>query len=290
MKYSIAPLPRWEELDGDDRINVARHHRVSVSDDEVLLLPHGRPGWIRLPAALYPMLDALDGTSVAAFTDWPGFPDAAGTLRALYDAGLVFIGGRTGVRAMPAQRGDSAEPPTALLLKLTGACDIACDYCYDYDSGRWPGRMTSEVARRLITECLVPGRRLTLMFHGGEPMLRFGQVRELVDFARTRAAEAGASVHFTIQTNGRHFSEPVIEFLRRHAFTVGVSLDGPQDINDRHRVDHRGRGTFARIRDAQATGRRRTASGGRSPTSSVRGWAPCSTGTPIPPTSPTWCS
>ncbi|MFD3410080.1 radical SAM protein [Streptomyces cyaneofuscatus] len=247
MKYSIAPLPRWEELDGDDRISLARHYRVPVADDEVLLLPHGRPGWIRLPAALYPMLDALDGTSVAAFTDRPGFPDAAGTLWALYDAGPVFIGGRTGVRAMPAQRGDVAEPPTALLLKLTGACDIACDYCYDYDSGRWPGRMTSEVAHRLITECLVPGRRLTLMFHGGEPMLRFGQVRELVDFARTRAAEAGASVHFTIQTNGRHFSEPVVEFLRRHAFTVGVSLDGPQDINDRHRVDHRGRGTFARI-------------------------------------------
>ncbi|WP_328940731.1 radical SAM protein [Streptomyces sp. NBC_00250] len=259
MKYSIAPLPRWKDLDGGEPIRVARHYRIPVADDELLLLPHGRPGWLRLPAALYPMLDALDGTSVADFTAWPGFPDAAGTVRALYDAGLVFVGGRTGVRAVPAPRGDGdgdgsrgggsggAEPPTALLLKLTGACDIACDYCYDFDSGRWPGRMTSEVARRLITECLVPGRRLTLMFHGGEPMLRFGQIRELVEFAELRATEVGASVHFTVQTNGRHFTEDVVAFLRRYAFTVGVSLDGPQDINDRHRVDHRGRGTFARI-------------------------------------------
>ncbi|MFF8835692.1 radical SAM protein [Streptomyces sp. NPDC015130] len=273
MKYSIAPLPRWEDLDGGEPIRVARHYRIPVGDDELLLLPHGRPGWLRLPAALYPLLDSLDGTSVAAFTAWPGFPDAVGTLRALYEAGLVFVGGRTGVRAVPAPRATTpatatapatapdgavapggahaeavgTEPPTALLLKLTGACDIACDYCYDYDSERWPGRMPAEVARRLITECLVPGRALTLMFHGGEPLLRFGQIRELVEFAELRAAEVGATVHFTVQTNGRHFTDDVVAFLRRHAFAVGVSLDGPQDINDRHRVDHRGRGTFARI-------------------------------------------
>ncbi|MFD5552717.1 radical SAM protein [Streptomyces sp. NPDC127068] len=254
MRYSIAPLPRWEDVDGGDRVRVARHYRVPVPEDDVLLLPHGRPGWLRLPASVYPLLDALDGTTVAAFTAWPGFPDAADTVRALYDAGLLFIGGRTGLRAVPTQRGAGPgdEPPTALLLKLTGACDIACDYCYDYDSGRWPGRMSSELARRLITECLLPGRRLTLMFHGGEPMLRFAQIRELVAFARARADEVGASVAFTLQTNGRHFDESAVDFLRSHDFTVGVSLDGPEEINDRHRVDRRGNGTFGRIAETFA--------------------------------------
>jgi uncharacterized protein len=251
MKYSVAPLPDWAELDGTDRLQVARHYRIPVGGTDVLLVPHGRPGWLRFPASVDALLDALDGTDVASLMAWSGFADVADTVRALYDGGLLFIGGRTGLRAVPVTSdATAAEPPTALLLKLTGACDMACSYCYDYDAQRWPGRMSSEIARQLITECLQPGRRLTLMFHGGEPMLRFAQIRELVDFANSRAAAVGASVHFTIQTNGMHFSPPVVEFLRTHRFSVGVSLDGPREVHDRHRVDHSGHGTFERIAES----------------------------------------
>ncbi|MFE6051813.1 radical SAM protein [Kitasatospora sp. NPDC056446] len=248
MKYSIAPLPDWAEVDGDDLVQVARHHRIPTGDGDILIVPDGRPGWLRCPASVDALLDALDGTDVADLTAWSGFADVADTVRALYDNGLLFIGGRTGLRAVPMPRdGDPSEPPTALLLKLTGACDMACNYCYDYDAQRWPGRMDSGLARRLIKECLRPGRRLMLMFHGGEPLLRFAQIRELVDFADRAAADVGATVSFTIQTNGLHFTEPVVDFLRTHRFSVGVSLDGPREIHDRDRVDHGGRGTFDRI-------------------------------------------
>ncbi|WP_042433370.1 radical SAM protein [Streptacidiphilus anmyonensis] len=248
MKFSVAPLPDWAEVDGDDLIQVARHHRIPAGGNDVLIVPDGRPGWMRCPGSIDVLLDALDGTDVADLTTWSGFAEIADTVRALYDNGLLFIGGRTGLRSVPTpRRADAQEPPTALLLKLTGACDMACSYCYDYDAQRWPGRMDSDVARRLIKECLQPGRRLMLMFHGGEPLLRFAQIRELVDFSNRTAAEVGASVDFTIQTNGLHFSEPVVDFLRTHRFSVGVSLDGPREIHDRDRVDHGGRGTFDRI-------------------------------------------
>ncbi|MFF3734283.1 radical SAM protein [Streptomyces sp. NPDC002476] len=248
MKYTVTPLPGWEHLSADDEIQVARHYRVPVAGGDVLLLPHGRPGWLRLPLPGCALLDALHGTNIAALTAWPDFAAAADTVRALYDAGLLFIGGRTGLRGVPSQRdGESSEPPTALLLKLTGSCDMACDYCYDYDERRWPGRMSSELARQLIRECLQPGHRLMLMFHGGEPMLRFRQIRDLVEFARAQADHVGAAVRFTIQTNGLHLDERTIDFLRTHDFSVGVSLDGPRDVHDRHRVDHGGAGTFDRI-------------------------------------------
>jgi uncharacterized protein len=249
MKYSFAPLPDWDRLDGSLRIQVARHYRVPIEDaDDLLVVPHGRPGWLRFPAAMETLLDALDGAEVGELRAREKFADIAAAVREWYEGGLLFIGGRTGLRA-EATGGDdaAAEPPSALLLKLTGACDMACRYCYDYDARRWPGRMSTETARRLIVECLRPRRRLTLMFHGGEPMLRFAQIRELVDFAGRRAADVGASVHFSVQTNGLHFSDPIVEFLRAHRFSVGVSLDGPAKVHDRNRVDHGGRGTFERI-------------------------------------------
>jgi uncharacterized protein len=250
MKYSVAPLPAWGELDHEDRIKVARHYRIPVDGTDVLVVPHGRPGWLRFPASIDALLTAIDGTDVGSLVTWSGFAEIADTVRALYDGGLLFIGGRTGVRAVQAPWDSAtAEPPRALLLKLTGACDMACSYCYDYDVQRWPGRMSSEIARRLINECLQPGETLTLMFHGGEPMLRFSQICELVDFASIRASEIGATVRFTIQTNGLHFSAPVIDYLRAHRFAVGVSLDGPREIHDRYRIDHRGSGTFERIAD-----------------------------------------
>ncbi|WP_326841052.1 radical SAM protein [Streptomyces sp. NBC_01558] len=248
MKYSVAPLPDWGDVEGDDCIQIARHYRIPVEGTDILIVPDGRPGWLRCPASVDSLLDALDGTNISDITEWSGFADIADTVRALYDNGLLFIGGRTGLRAVPAPRNaDKGDPPTALLLKLTGACDMACTYCYDYDAERWPGRMSAEIARRLIKECLQPGRRLMLMFHGGEPLLRFAQIRELVDYANSTAADIGASVNFTIQTNGLHFSETVVDFLRTHRFSVGVSLDGPREIHDRHRIDHGGKGTFERI-------------------------------------------
>ncbi|GAA1030056.1 hypothetical protein GCM10009557_20750 [Virgisporangium ochraceum] len=248
MRYRVAPLPDWDELDGADRIRVGRHYRVPVDGDDVLVIPHGRPGWLRLPPSVVALLAAIDGLDVAGVRASPDFADVSGTLRALYDGGLLYIGGRTGLRAERAQADPAtSEPPTALLLKLTGACDMACSYCYDYDAQRWPGRMDLDLARCLIVECLRPGRQLTLMFHGGEPMLRFTQMRDLVEFADRTASTVGATVRYTIQTNGLHFTESAVEFLRRHRFAVGVSLDGPAHVHDRNRIDHGGRGTHQRI-------------------------------------------
>ncbi|WP_446210313.1 radical SAM protein [Micromonospora sp. IBSANI012] len=248
MRYTVAPLGDWQGLDRADLIQVARHHRMPAEGTDLLLLPHGRPGWLRVPSSVDALLPLLDGAEVGTLVDWSEFPQVADVVRALYDSGLLFIGGRSGMRAVPAAGdADPAGPPTSLLLKLTGACDMACGYCYDYDERRWPARMSTDLARRLITECLLPGRLLTLMFHGGEPMLRFTQIRELVAFATDRAARTGGSVRFSIQTNGLHLTRDAVEFFRAHRFTVGVSLDGPRPVNDRYRVDHAGRSTFDRI-------------------------------------------
>jgi uncharacterized protein len=87
------------------------------------------------------------------------------------------------------------------------------------------------------------------LFHGGEPLLAFDTIRQLVPFAKTEAANCGRQVTFAVQTNGLHFSPEVLEFLLAEHFAIGISIDGPGEVNDRERVDHRGRGRLADIED-----------------------------------------
>jgi uncharacterized protein len=248
MRYEIAPGLGLDTAPGSDVVALSRYHEVDGVDGGVIVIPHGRPSWLRLSHEALEVARAVDGRTVAELRSLPSFPAIAGLLEKLFDAGLLFVGDRTGIRVVPTSTEPSpAEPPRSLLLKMTGACDMACDYCYDYDRDRWHGRLDMDVARRLIAECLLPKRRLTIMFHGGEPFLQFSKMKQVVEFATEEAARRDATVHFNVQTNGLHFTDEVVDFLKSHPFGVGVSLDGPQELHDRMRVDHRGRGTFDRI-------------------------------------------
>jgi len=138
-----------------------------------------------------------------------------------------------------------------LILKLVGYCDLACRYCYDFHAPTYSRRLSDEVARRAIVDSLDrSGPSLRIIFHGGEPLMAMDQIRSLVPFAQDAARTAGRAVTFTVQTNGRHFSPETVNFLLENEFSIGVSLDGPPAINDRHRVDHAGRGHFAEIETA----------------------------------------
>jgi uncharacterized protein len=138
-----------------------------------------------------------------------------------------------------------------LILKLVGYCDLACRYCYDFHVPTYSRRLSEEVARRAIVDSLDrSGPSLRIIFHGGEPLMAMDQIRSLVPFAQDAARTASRAVTFTVQTNGRHFSPETVDFLLENKFSIGVSLDGPPEINDRHRVDHAGRGHFAEIETA----------------------------------------
>jgi uncharacterized protein len=138
-----------------------------------------------------------------------------------------------------------------LILKLVGYCNLACRYCYDYNQATFRQRMPAAIAEAAIAQALAraPGG-LTILFHGGEPLLEFDLIRRLVAFARREAAQAGRQVVFGIQTNGTQFTSEIVDFLLAEDFAVGVSLDGPEDVNDSLRVDHAGRGQQGRIERA----------------------------------------
>ena len=83
-----------------------------------------------------------------------------------------------------------------------------------------------------------------ISFHGGEPLLR---PPEFFDEAMTLAREIIPDVRFGMQTNGTLLNPEFVDVFLKHGLVGGVSLDGPEAIHDRHRLDHKGQGSFKQV-------------------------------------------
>lgn len=143
-----------------------------------------------------------------------------------------------------------------VLLKVASRCNLDCSYCYVFNMGdegwrRQPKRLGTEVevavVQRIGELLRDQGRPFSIVLHGGEPLL-LGIERLDALFASLREAAPACGLH--VQTNGTLLSDDVLDSCARHGVGVSISLDGPEDVNDAFRVDLRGRGSFAKVRDA----------------------------------------
>jgi uncharacterized protein len=128
--------------------------------------------------------------------------------------------------------------PRAFALELTKGCNLRCGYCYyaardqAYDPKT---RMSREVAYQSVEVLLrdgPPGQPVHVHFFGGEPLLDFPLLRDVTLHGERRAREEGKAITFEVTTNGTRLDPPVIEFLNEHALSVGVSFDGPPEVQD----------------------------------------------------------
>ena len=90
-------------------------------------------------------------------------------------------------------------------------------------------------------------RNLEVDFFGGEPLMNWDVVKQLVEYARSVEKERGKNFRFTLTTNGVLIDDDVINFANREMSNVVLSLDGRKEINDRTRVDYAGNGSYDRI-------------------------------------------
>ena len=145
-----------------------------------------------------------------------------------------------------------ASRPFHLLAKPTGAvCNLDCDYCFYLSKELlYPGsklRMPGDVLEAYIDQLFsahAGAPEVMIAWQGGEPTLMGIEFFErAVEIARERA-RPGQRVLNTIQTNCTLIDEQWASFFKRHEFLVGVSIDGPREIHDAHRVTKGGRGSF----------------------------------------------
>ena len=140
----------------------------------------------------------------------------------------------------------------ALCLHIAHTCNLNCSYCFA-SQGKYSGErgiMSLEVGKRALDFLIEnSGERhnLEVDFFGGEPLMNFDVVKELVAYARSIEKKYNKNFRFTLTTNGMLIDDEVIEFANRECVNVVLSLDGRKEIHDRFRVDYAGRGSFDTI-------------------------------------------
>ncbi len=142
-----------------------------------------------------------------------------------------------------------------VILKTVERCNINCSYCYYFNGGDKsfedrPPTIQAEAIDSTIAFLLQGVRDLDIpnvhvVFHGGEPMMQSKrQFDNMCNKLRAAFKDSGVSLSLAIQTNGTLIDEDWCELLSRHGVGIGISIDGPKHVNDKYRLDHKGRSTY----------------------------------------------
>lgn len=149
---------------------------------------------------------------------------------------------------------------SAALLKVASRCNLNCDYCYVYQHAdtSWRGQpkliadQTVDQFAIRLDEYVGAMRleRFSVIFHGGEPLLYTAEgLARIAEVVRSGVTPT-CGLDFSLQTNGVLLTDEAIRVLAQARIGVSLSLDGPKDVHDRHRLDHAGRSTFDATLDA----------------------------------------
>ena len=140
----------------------------------------------------------------------------------------------------------------ALCLHIAHTCNLNCSYCFA-SQGKYHGdraMMSFEVGKRaldFLVENSGTRHNLEVDFFGGEPLMNFQVVKDLVAYARSIEKEKGKNFRFTLTTNGVLVDDDVIEWANKECSNVVLSLDGRKEVHDRFRVDYAGNGSWEKI-------------------------------------------
>ncbi len=145
-----------------------------------------------------------------------------------------------------------ASPVKAMCLLVAMDCNLRCEYCFastgDYSMGRKVMSFdTGKKALDFLLENSGNRENLEVDFFGGEPLMNWDVVKQLVEYGRSREAEYGKKFRFTITTNGMLLDEEKMDFINKEMSNVVMSIDGRKDVNDRMRKRVDGTGCYDRI-------------------------------------------
>lgn len=138
-----------------------------------------------------------------------------------------------------------AGPPHSFVIRLTGHCNLACDYCYDKHNGSAGDhlkRTTARVIARRIVES--PCEEPLVCLFGGEPLLNWPAGEFLIEEISRQAGPAGKRPFFHLTTNATLVTPRIAAFIADHAVTVQVSVDGLRESHDSHRRGRDGGGSY----------------------------------------------
>lgn len=162
------------------------------------------------------------------------------------------------IRSEASEREPAENPPAdfplqSLVLNLTNQCNLSCQYCYEFGADKVatpegkPKFMDFETAKAsvdFLLEQSAGSRGVHITFFGGETLMNFPLLRQVVTYANERCREEGRYVNYSLTTNATLLTPAIIDFLSENRIGVTVSMDGPKEMHDQLRVFGNGRGSY----------------------------------------------
>lgn len=169
-------------------------------------------------------------------------------LRELYDDKILFSEDDYEKYALSSV----ASPVKSMCLHIAHDCNLRCAYCFastgDFGKGR--KLMDFETGKKAIDFLMKMSanrKTLELDFFGGEPLMNFDVVKQIVEYAREKEKEFDKQIRFTITTNGMLLTEDKMQFINDEMSNVVLSIDGRREVNDRMRKRVDGSGSYDKI-------------------------------------------
>ena len=137
----------------------------------------------------------------------------------------------------------------AMCLHIAHDCNLACRYCFA-EEGEYHGRramMSFEVGKKALDFLIANSgsrRNLEVDFFGGEPLMNWQVVKDLVAYGREQEKIHNKHFRFTVTTNGVLLNDEIQEFINKEMDNVVMSLDGRKEVNDRMRPFRNGKGSY----------------------------------------------
>ncbi|MCI8608163.1 MAG: thioether cross-link-forming SCIFF peptide maturase [Firmicutes bacterium] len=137
----------------------------------------------------------------------------------------------------------------ALCLHVAHSCNLNCEYCFA-SQGKYHGEralMSFEVGKQALDFLIANSGdhvNLEVDFFGGEPLMNWDVVKQLVEYARAIEKDHGKHFRFTLTTNGVDVDDEVMDFANQHMHNVVMSIDGRKEVHDHLRKDYQGNGSY----------------------------------------------
>lgn len=133
------------------------------------------------------------------------------------------------------------------IMKITDDCNLNCKYCYDHNIRSRKKEMSFDILEKSIDEIAsLVDKKVTLIWHGGEPLLR-----EKNFFEKVVELQEKYDIEFknNVQTNATILSDEYLEFFKKNNFELSISVDGPRFLNNKTRMFENGEGCFEEIKN-----------------------------------------
>jgi uncharacterized protein len=176
--------------------------------------------------------------------------EAVGEILELKEAGMLFSEDPYAAYADTLQKRETVVK--AMCLHIAHDCNLACEYCFA-EEGEYHGRRalmsfeTGKAALDFLVKNSANRVNLEVDFFGGEPLLNWQVVKDLVAYGRSLEEPYHKKFRFTLTTNGILLDDEVQDFLNREMSNVVLSIDGRREVHDRMRPFRGGQGSYDRI-------------------------------------------